>query len=53
MYISNLSQMADVSDRQRREMDEQLGQLASRWTRRAHGRRRPARSHRARCVSDA
>jgi hypothetical protein len=53
MYVSNLSQLVDVTDRQRREMDEQLGRLASIWTRRMHGRRRPARSGQMRSVSDA
>jgi hypothetical protein len=40
MYVSNLSQLVDVTDRQRREMDEQLGRLASIWSRRLPGRRR-------------
>jgi hypothetical protein len=48
MYVSNLSQLIDVTDRQRREMDEQLGRLASIWSRRVHGQRRPARSRRMR-----
>ncbi|HEX3649096.1 MAG TPA: hypothetical protein VHV49_11760 [Pseudonocardiaceae bacterium] len=38
MYVSTLSQLAYVTDRQRREQDERMGQLASIWTRR--GRRR-------------
>jgi hypothetical protein len=42
MYVSNLSQLVDMSDRQRREMDQQLGRLASTWSRRVHRRRRPA-----------
>ncbi|HEX5119054.1 MAG TPA: hypothetical protein VFW65_28025 [Pseudonocardiaceae bacterium] len=40
MYVSTLSQLADVTDRQRRERDEQLGRLASAWIRRTRGRRR-------------
>jgi len=46
MYLSNLSQLADVTAQQRREMDEQLGRLVSMWTRRVPGRRRSANSHR-------
>lgn len=53
MYMSNLSQLVDVTDRQRREMDEQLGRLASIWTRRAHARRRPARTRQTQSVPAA
>ena len=52
MYVSNLSQLADVTDRQRRQMDEQLGLLVSIWTRRARGRRRRTHSRQAQSGSD-
>jgi hypothetical protein len=40
MYVSTLSQLADVTDRRRREMDERMGRLASSWVRRTRARRR-------------
>jgi hypothetical protein len=50
MYVSTLSQMAYLTDRQRRQMEERLGRLASARRHRRESRRRrgfrvrPARS---------
>ena len=51
MCVANLLQLTDTTERQRREMDRQMGRLASAWARRVRGRRRASRSPPTCCAS--